>query len=49
MMIYFEQRAEFSNHGIIEVGSIVNDDPFGDAVTEDEVMLDKLGYNILGN
>ena len=45
----FELRAEFSNHSIVEIGSVVNDDPFGDTVTVDEVMLDKSGYNILSD
>ena len=48
-MLDFELRAEFNNHGIVEVGSIVSDDPFRDAVSAYKVMLDKSGYNALGN
>ena len=48
-MLDFELNAEFSNHGIVKVGSVVDDDPFKDVVPTDEVMLDKPNYNILGN
>ena len=49
MVFDFKLRVDFSDHGIVEVGSVVNDNPFGDSVLTYEVMLDKLGYNILGN
>ena len=49
MMLDLEQHAEFSNHNIVEVGTIVSDNPFRDAVPTDEVMFDKSGYKILGN
>ena len=48
-MLDFELRAEFSNHSIVKIGPIIDDDPFEDTVTAYEVMLDKLGYNVLGN
>ena len=48
-MLDFELCAEFSDYGIVEVGTIVSDDPLRDAVPIDEVMLDEPGYKILGN
>ena len=47
VMIDLELRTEFHNHSIVEISSVVGDDPFGDTVTIDEVMLDKSGYNVL--
>ena len=41
-MLDFEQSTKFCNHGIFEVGSIFSDNPFGDTVTVDGVMLDDL-------
>ena len=49
MMLDFELHAEFSDHGIIEVGFVFSDNPFRDAILTNEVMYDKPGYNILGN
>ena len=49
VMLDFELSAEFHNHSIVEISSIVSDDPFGDTVTADEVMLDKPGYNVLSD
>ena len=49
VMLDFELRAEFNNHGIVEVGSVVSDNPFRDVVSLDEVMLDKPGYNVLSD
>ena len=49
MMLDLELRAEFSDHGIIEIGTFVCDDPFRDTVSTYEVMLDKPGYNILSD
>ena len=49
MVLDLELHAEFSDHGIVEVGSVINDDPFRDVVPTDEVMLDKSGYNILSD
>ena len=48
-MFDFELHVEFSNHSIVEIRSVVSDDPLGDTVTTDEVMLDKPGYNVLYN
>ena len=46
-MLDSELSTKFRNHSIVEVGSIVSDDPFRDTVTANEVMLDKPGYNII--
>ena len=48
VMLDFELSAEFHNHSVVEISSIVSDDPFRDVVPAAEVMLDKLGYNVLG-
>ena len=48
-MLDLELHAEFSNHSIVEVGSVVSNNPFRDAILTDEVMLYKPGYNIIGN
>ena len=45
----FEPHAKFSDHGIVEVGTIVSDDPLRDAILTDEVMLDEKGHDVLGN
>ena len=49
VMLDFELHAEFHNHSIVKIGSVVGDDPFGDTITAYEVMLDKSGYNVLCN
>ena len=49
VMLDFELYAEFHNHSIVEIGFVAGDDPFGDTITADEVMLDKSGYNILSD
>ena len=46
-MLDFELSAKFCNHSIVEIGPIVSDDPFGDTLVADEVMLDESGYNVL--
>ena len=48
-MLDSELSAEFRNHSIVEVSSIIGDNPFGDTVTQDEIVLDKPGYNVLGD
>src|ERR1044072_5170710 len=48
-MLDFELRAEFGNNFVVEIGTIVRDNPFGDAVPIDKIMLDESSYNILGN
>ena len=47
MVLDLELRAEFIDHSVVEVGTIVCDDSLEDALPADEVMLDKPGYNVL--
>ena len=49
LMLDLELHTKFSDHNIVEIGSVISDDPFRDIVPEDEVMLDKLGYHILSD
>ena len=49
MMLDLELHAEFSKHGVVEVGIIVSDDPLKDAILTGEVMLDEPGHYVLGN
>ena len=48
-MLDFELSAEFGNHSIVEVSPIIGYDPFGDTITEDDVVYDESGYHILGD
>ena len=45
-MLDLKLSAKFNNHSIVEVSPIAGDDPFGDAIAADEVMLDEFGYNV---
>ena len=49
VMLNLELSAKFDNHSIVEVSPIVDDDPFGDTISVDEVMFDESGYHILGD
>ena len=49
VMLDLELRAKFSDHGVVKVGTIVNDDPLRDAIPTHEVMLDETGHDVLGN
>ena len=44
-----ELRVEFSDPGIVEIGTIVSDNSLRDTIPTDEVMLDEPGHDILGN
>ena len=48
-MLDLELHAEFSDHGVVEVGTIVSDDPLRDTIPADEVMLDESSHDVLGN
>ena len=48
VMLYLELRVEFSDYLIIKIGTIVCDNPFGDAVSADKIMLDESSHHILG-
>ena len=49
MMLDLELRVEFNDHGVVELGTIVSDDPLRDSIPTNEVMLDEQGHHILGN
>ena len=49
MMLNLELHAEFSDHDIVEVGTIVSDDPLRDSISTCNVMLDESSHHILGN
>ena len=44
-----ELHAKFCDHSIVEIGTIVYDNPFGDTIPTDEVILNEPGHNILGD
>ena len=48
-MFNLELRAEFCDHSIIKINTIVHDNLFRDAILTDGVMLNELSYNILCN
>ena len=48
-MLDFELRTKFGDHSIVEIGSVISDDPFRDSIPADEVMLDKSDYHILSD
>ena len=49
MVLNLELHAEFRDHSIIDIGTIVRDNPFGDAIPIDKIMFNESGHNILGN
>ena len=49
MILYLDLFTEFGDHRVIEVGTIVSDDSLWHTVMTNQVMLDKLCHNILGN
>ena len=49
MMLDHKLSVKLSDHRIVEVSPIVDDDPFGDTITTDEVVSDEFGYYILGD
>ena len=49
MVLDLELHAGLSDHGIVDIGTIVRDDSLGDAIPTDEVMLNESSYHILGN
>ena len=48
-MLDLELHAEFSDHGIVEVDTIVSDDSLRDVRVIDKAILNELGHNVLGN
>ena len=49
MVLHLELRVEFSDHSVIKIGTVVCDDPFGDAIPTNHVVLDEPGNHILGD
>ena len=49
MMLDLELRAKFSDHSVVDIGTIFCDNPFGDSISTNKVMLDEPCHNILGN
>ena len=49
MMFDLELHVEFSDHSVVEVGTIVRADSIGDAIPTNEVMLNEADHHILGN
>ena len=48
-MLDIELREKFCDHSVVEIGTIVCDNSFGDVVPTDKVVLDELSYNVFGN
>ena len=48
-MLNLELLAQGGDHSVVEICTIVSDDPFWDTVPENTVFLDETGNNILGN
>ena len=48
-MLDLELLAQGGDHSIIQVSTIVCNDPLRDTVPIDEILLNEPGYNILGN
>ena len=49
MIINLELLAQSGDHSIVQICTVVSDNPIGDAVPADEVLLDEAGNNILSN
>ena len=49
MVSNLELHAELCDHGIVEIGTNICDDPLGYAIPTYEIMLNEPGHNILGN
>ena len=49
VMLDLELLAQGGDHSIFQVRTIVCNDSLRDTVTTDEILLDELGNNILGN
>ena len=48
-MLNLELLAQGGDHSIVKVRTIISDDPFGDTVSENEILLDEAGNSILSN
>ena len=48
MMLYLEFLAEFSDHLVVEIGTIVRNDPLWYTISTDQIMSDKSRHDVLG-
>ena len=48
MMFNLKLYAEFHDHSVVKIVTIINDDPLGYVIPTNEVMLNEPGHNILG-
>ena len=46
-MLNLELLAQGGDHSVVKVCTVVSDDPFGDVVSANEILLDEAGNNIL--
>src|ERR1051325_3395801 len=49
VMLDLELRAEFGDHLVVEIGTVICDNPFRSAIPTDKIMLHESSHNILGN
>ena len=49
MILNFELLAQSGDHSIVKVCTVIGDDPFGDTIPANKVMLYEAGNNILSN
>src|ERR1043165_4533051 len=49
MMLDLELRAEFGDHLIVEIRTVICDNPFRGTIPTDKIMFDESSHNILGN
>src|ERR1051325_10149871 len=49
VMLDLELRAEFSDHFVVEIRAVICDNPFGNSIPTDKIMLNESSHNILGN
>ena len=48
-MLNLELFAQSGDYSIVKVCTVISDDPFGDTIPENKVLLDEAGNNILSN
>ena len=49
MMLNFELLAQGGDHSVVQVCTVVSNDPIGDTISENKVLLNEAGNNILCN
>ena len=48
-MLNLELLTQSGDHSIVKVCTVISDDPFGDTVPTNKLLLDEAGNNILSN